>query len=261
MSIYYPKINSLFKRDIKTFKVIPSIREDDTILALTYINNLIIEEKIDGTNAHIEYTNNIWGEFIDYYSRKNKIEDCPNCAKKLNRPYDVNGFPIEIFKCSICKGKGYKDIKFIRETLERVINLVRLKDWYKQNFKQDKDSASVTIKIYGEVFGDKINKGGKYVGKKDYRDFRVFDIVIGNSWLSPIKRNELCKELNLIPIPVITYLFRFPTFKECYDMLFRTKNKSLLAEEFGQEAILEGYIIRPQLSLYTNKGRVIGKIK
>ncbi len=258
----YPKIQTLFERDKKTFKIIPSIKNSDTVLALTYLTNLIVEEKIDGTNACIEYTNNAWGEFIDYYSRKNKIIDCSKC-KIIYRGnlYETLLKVKQGIECSKCNSKGYKDIMFIRETLEKVINLDLLRKWYKENFKQDEDGASITVKIFGEVFGDKINNGIKYIGIKNYRDFRVFDIQIGNKWLNPKTRDLICKKIQLKSVPIVKTLVQFTPYESWYDMLFRTNSKSLVAKEYGQTCKLEGYIIRPSVSLYVNNGRVIGKIK
>lgn len=48
--IKYPKIETLFKRDLKTFRVIPEYRVTD----FANVKNMIITEKINGTNAQIE---------------------------------------------------------------------------------------------------------------------------------------------------------------------------------------------------------------
>lgn len=229
----YSKIQTIYKRD-NNFKVIPSIREDDTILAMSYLMNIRVEEKIDGTNAQMElifHPSTHKEPEILFHSRSNLIKD--------------------------------KDIMFIRETLTKIVDFKTLKEWYYKNYCLDKEGnlreGVTSIRIYGEVFGDKIQKNS--YTPKNIRDFRVFDIQIGNSWLSPIQRDILCKELKLNPVPTVTTLIQFPPYEAIYDMLHRTYNKSITAQEYGKDSELEGYILRPQITLYTNKGRVIGKIK
>jgi len=230
----YSKIQTIYQRDKETFEVTPLIRQEDTVLALAYLKDIIVEEKIDGTNAQIE----IWFNSlvckepkINFYSRNNLIEE--------------------------------KDVMFIRETIEKTVNLALIKGWYYENYCLDKDGhkkeEAIALKIFGEVFGDKIQKN--IYTPKDIRDFRVFDIQIGNLWLSPESRDEICIELGLKSVPIIGTLVQFPPYEIVYDMLHRTHNSSIIAQEYGKDSILEGYILRPQISLSTNKGRVIGKIK
>ena len=235
----YPKIYTLFEREKEGKKrlVTPIINKDYSIQALSYVNKIIVEEKIDGTNAQLEvcYYHYIDGERVDfrYFSRNNQINNDPNT----------------------------EDIMWIRSTINKVVNLKKIKTWYFKNFVEGKTSDNFpVIKIYGEVYGEKI-QGNKYLPKGE-RNFIVFDIKINNNWLSVKDRNEICNNLGLKVVPKFCELDRFPTFEECYDLLFKTYPKSIIAKENGRDEFLEGFILRPQISLYThNFNRVIGKIK
>jgi len=226
--VKYPKIETIFKRD-NNFRITPILNSSATIKALKLINELIVEEKIDGTNACLLITyNKCLGITYRYFSRNNEIID--------------------------------QDIMYIKETLKRVIDFSKIEKWYIDNFIQNKEiEEGSEVRIYGEVFGDKIQKN--YYTPKNVRDFRVFDIKIGNTWLSPSDRNNICQLIDLQTVPTIMTIPYLLSYEEFYNALHRDFNKSIVANEFGRDELLEGYIIRPKISLYTNKGRVIGKIK
>ena len=262
----YPKIMTIFKRDEKSKHIVPIIRQDYAILALEYLNGIICEEKIDGTNAQIEiYYNASANEEpeILFYSRNNVIKDCDICKGGKEKSMYLTNPPTEK-TCPKCKGKGYIDIMCIRETLERIVDLKKLKKWYYNALCLDKEGnikeEGAIVRIFGEVFGGGINKGGKYCGDQ-VKDFREFDIQVGNSFLSPKDRNDICNKVGLKAVPKILELVKLPNYRDFRHFLCRTHNKSLLAKEYGKDCLLEGYILRPKISLYTNKKRVIGKIK
>lgn len=220
----YPKINTLFQRSIQG-KITPQLQNKDTIKALSLIKDLIVEEKVDGTNAQIIVQRNLTTDeiIISYASRNNLIED--------------------------------KDIMFIKETLDKIINKKAIAKWYRKNF-----STNPAVSIYGEVFGYKINTGGNYTGKE--RNYVVFDIVVEKSWLNVKDRNDVCNELGLKIVPKVMVIPELLSYESFYSNLTKENKESLLAKKYDKETTLEGYIIRPKLSLYVNGGkRVIGKIK
>jgi len=231
--VKYPKIETLFKREEGTFRITPIVRQVDSILALTYISPLVVEEKIDGTNAHILCTyDNKEGFIYRFYSRNNEI---PHVGE---------------------------DIMYIRETLTKVVDIRNIKGWYLDNFVKEGREEYPEVRIYGEVFGYKIQKN-IYTNDKE-RSFRVFDVKINNNWLSIKDRNEFCNKVGLRIVPTITKLNRFISYEEWHYTLYHHPNYkySLLANEYGRnKELLEGYIIRPEITLYTDRGRVIGKIK
>ena len=51
----YPKIQTLLKRDSECFKATPILNDKESANIFQYLKKIDIEEKIDGTNAHIRY--------------------------------------------------------------------------------------------------------------------------------------------------------------------------------------------------------------
>lgn len=233
----FPKIETIFKRD-ETGKISPELRKSQSILALSYMNALILEEKIDGTNAHITltYDSHVGDVYCFHYSRNNLITD--------------------------------KDIMYIKGTLSHVLDYAKIKQWYKEQFvipfvsrfDYNGKFEYPIVRIYGEVYGSKIQKN-KYT-PPGVRDFRGFDIKIGDSWLSVKDRNTIFAKIGIKPVPTITVIGKLPDFKHFKRALLNTDfSYSRLATEYGRDSIGEGFIIRPPIAMYTNHGRVIAKIK
>lgn len=232
----YNKIYTLFERETGNGKkkVIPILNKSKNIQALNLINYIIVEEKINGTNSclQIEYNSNNRISY-QYFSRNNNI------SNQID----------------------YKDIMFIRETIDKVVNFRIIKEWYLKYFVHKGYVRFPIVRIFGETYGSKIQKSN-YLSKGE-RSFIVFDIRIANSWLSVEDRNSVAKELNLKTVPIVCKLFRFPTFEECYQLLFKTYSKSVIAKENNLNMFLEGFILRPKISIYinNNNNRILGKIK
>jgi len=232
----YPKIYTIFKRDENNRKLVtPLINDQLEIKGLNLIRDIIVEEKVDGTNACLllGYDEKDIGFYWRYFSRNNEIREI--------------------------------DIMYIRDTLDKVVDFKLLEEWYLKNFvqipkKDNNDTYFPEIRIFGEVYGDKIQKTN-YLPKGE-RDFVVFDIKINQSWLSIKVRNEICRNLNLKIVPKICILDRFPSFEECYNLLAVKYPKSIVAEKNGLEMYLEGFILRPKINLYVAPNRrILGKIK
>ncbi|RLF27230.1 MAG: hypothetical protein DRN14_05645 [Thermoplasmata archaeon] len=227
----YPKIYTIFKRDENNLKLVtPIINNQLEIIGLTLVRDIIVEEKIDGTNACLllGYDKDM-GFYKRYFSRNNEIKET--------------------------------DIMYIRDTLDKVVDYKLLEKWYLENFVQiPKKDDNPEVRIFGEVYGSKIQKSN-YLPKGE-RDFIVFDIKINQTWLSVKDRNEICRNLNLKIVPKICILDKIPTFEECYDLLARKYPKSIIAEKNNLDMYLEGFIFRPKINLYVAPGRrILGKIK
>lgn len=74
----YPKIQTLYNRDKKTFKVIDDIRCPE----FNIISEWIITEKIHGTNVRIQWTRD--SHQVDFYGRTDKAQIPPFLLEKLN---------------------------------------------------------------------------------------------------------------------------------------------------------------------------------
>lgn len=105
--------------------------------------------------------------------------------------------------------------------------------------------------LYGEGFGYKIQGkiGVDYL--KDDVDFYLFDIKIGDYWLSRESVQSLAEKLGLIPPFVVACGTIFEAIRYV-EKGFRS--------HFGN-AQAEGLVLRPIEELYSKTGRIITKIK
>lgn len=69
----------------------------------------------------------------------------------------------------------------------------------KENFKN-----LPSMILYGEGFGDKIQSGGKYLGK-GHVDFALFDIRLGMQWLKREDIEDIGKKLGSTIAPVVGF--------------------------------------------------------
>lgn len=252
--IKYPKIETLFVRDKETFKVIPEL--NPRLEAFNNVRNIIITEKIDGTNAQIElWHNNLIGIGVNIYSRNNLLYHFLFDTKKLAEE---------------------KDIMSIKQTILKRVDLQGLKQWYYKNFCVDKEGkereVSTLVHFFGEVYGKGINKGGIYSNEKQ---FRAFDIQIGEHFISFYRVKEICKELNLKIVPVIyeggiSNWLNYNYLKHKFGIENNFEKNSIIENfiqtkiinEGGSGGYLEGFVIKAEPLLLNEYGqKVCCKIK
>ena len=103
--------------------------------------------------------------------------------------------------------------------------------------------------LYGEGYGGKIQKGQKY---KKEPDFTLFDVKVGQWWLTRNDLEDIANKLNLQVVPVIGY----GTLFDAIDIV-----KQGLKSQWGDfEA--EGIVAKPNVQLFSRNGeRVVTKIK
>ena len=119
---------------------------------------------------------------------------------------------------------------------------VIMKEWHDgfEGIQKFADEEDVRVRVYGEIFGPKVQKGVDY-GKE--RLFRIFDIEIDGRWLSgrevEIFLNQVgCRHLM---VPVLGYA---DSLQEALD--FNVKLNSTLGEELETlDNIMEGGVIKP----------------
>jgi hypothetical protein len=105
------------------------------------------------------------------------------------------------------------------------------------------------VVLYGEGYGPKIQKGGKY---RADQGFVLFDVRIGDYWLRRDDVNDIASRLSLDAVPVLGSA----TLPEIVDLV-RAGQKS----RWG-DFLAEGVVATPQVPLNTRNGaRVIAKIK
>ena len=227
--IKYPKIESLYKRDDK-FKFTKERRITD----IDNVKNIVITEKIDGTNAQIVLS-------IDYNTLAVKVRFCSKETEILQ-----------------------KDVMFIANTCTKKLNIKKISEWYYNEFALDQQLGRVKenvveVRLFGEVYGAGINKGGTYSKEKD---FRLFDIQIGEHFVDYSTLIEIAEKLGIKTVPLIYNglqedLLEYENIK---DYVCRLTTK--IIDEGGTGGLVEGIVIRPEpLLLNRFGGRIIIKVK
>jgi hypothetical protein len=213
-------------------KVINQLRVND----FYNIKNCIITEKIDGTNAQIVMSINY--DTLDvkarFCSRENEIEK--------------------------------KDIEYIADTCCKKLKLDKIAEFYHNEIALNQKTGiikelSPELKLYGEVYGDKINTGGIYCGK-GIRDFRLFDIQIGEHFASYNNLLDIAEKLEIKTVPIIYHgpILDLLEYNKLKDFLENFKTR--IIGEGGTGGLAEGIVIRPEPLLLNRFGsRIIVKIK
>jgi hypothetical protein len=107
--------------------------------------------------------------------------------------------------------------------------------------------------LYGEGYGKKIQKGGNYL--PDRADFILFDVKVGDWWLTREANEDVAIKLNIGVVPIIG------TWK-LKKAIEYVKNgfKSTIAH--NKDYVAEGLIMKPKTELFNRRGeRIITKIK
>lgn len=188
-----------------------------TLPEFEYLKNCKWEatEKIDGTNMRVELG-------LDYGD------------------YDVS-----------FKGRTDKaDIpKHLLEKMHSLFDKEKLIDYF---YSGNKDEIP-NITLYGEGYGMKIQKGGNYI--KNDVDFILFDVKVGNWWLSREACEKIASDFNLKIVPFMGYM----TIQEAIDFV-KKGFKSTIAENKDYDA--EGLVLKTPYGLKLRNGeRLITKIK
>ena len=118
----------------------------------------------------------------------------------------------------------------------------------KEMFKPKIENDPVSVCFYGEGYGAGIQKGGVY---KPNKDFVVFDIKIGEYWLSRLNVEDISQKLSLDIVPLVLT----GTLQEGIDLV-----KNGYKSAWG-DFMAEGVVARPIVELKGRYGRIITKIK
>lgn len=213
----YQKINSVYKRDEKG----RFIDGDWACPEFGYLadNSWHWTEKVDGTNVRVHFE----AEALRYHrpefgGRTDNAQMPVHLAERLRDLFD------NVQMCSIT-----------------AVNAMR----------QDNDLPSFTL--YGEGYGVKIQKaGGNY--KPDGCDFILFDVRVGEWWLSPDAVTDVAAKLGIDRVPIVGEL----TLREAID---KTSIDGYFASDWDNAAI-EGLVGTPTVPLHDRRGhRIIAKVK
>lgn len=222
----YQKIQTLFKRDEKNI-IIPSMF---TLPEFEYLKDCKWEatEKIDGTNMRVELT----PEFKDVETQPGTWTEDVNIKFEFKGRTDKAEIP-----------------KHLLEKMQSLFDEDKLIEYFYPKGKED--FSKVTL--YGEGYGMKIQKGGNYI--KNDVDFILFDVRVGNWWLSREACEKIASDFNLKIVPIIGYM----TLQEAIDFV-KKGFKSTIAENKDYDA--EGLVLKTPYGLKLRNGeRLITKIK
>ena len=223
MGQYYTKIDTCFKRELDhSSKLYNCIMPEWGLTRPEFeaLKNLPWEatEKIDGTNMSYQYNYRLE---LDGFSEHLDIHGKTDKAQ----------IPAHL----LAKMQELVTIEKIREIFVK------------------EDTVSLDVQIFGEGYGVKIQKGGNYI--KDGVDFILFDVKIGNMWLTREACEDIASKLGLMIVPLIGKM----TIPEAIEFV-KKGFKSTIAENRDYDA--EGLVLKAPLGLLDRRGeRIITKIK
>ncbi len=214
----YTKINTLYKRycegELKNCIIIGDYSDKET----EYLkdNKWLCYEKIDGTN-------------MSYYWDGHNME--------------IHG-----------KSESAQIPAHLLNKMKSIITSEMLADVFPIKYDENGNEIPMNIRIYGEGYGKKIQKGGgRYISNDT--DFIVFDINIDGWWLLPDAVEEIAKKLGLKVVPFIGEM----TIGEAEEYV-KNGFKSCISED--NTLMAEGLVCRPKVPLFKRNGeRIIVKIK
>ena len=137
-------------------------------------------------------------------------------------------------------------------------NLGHLLDHLEELFPREKFLGRQTMTLFGEGYGQGIQKGGKYLGKDV--GFILFDILIGRWWLKRDAVEALGRELEINVVPIIGHgtLLEAVEFIKRKHLLSNCYTKEMLTGDF----LAEGLVLKPTIQLFQRTGqRIMTKLK
>lgn len=213
----YHKINSIFKRGERN----RFIEGDWACPEFGYLADSLWHwtEKVDGTNVRVLFTpeaNQRYYERPEFGGRTDNAQMPVHLAERLRELFDT----------------------------EEMRDVIAVK-------AMDQDGSLPTFTLYGEGYGAKIQKGGVYL--PDRCDFILFDVKVGDWWLTPEAVTDVADKLGVERVPVVGEM----TLNWAIDCIKNKRYKS-----HWPNATIEGLVGTPVVPLFTRRGhRIIAKVK
>jgi hypothetical protein len=114
-------------------------------------------------------------------------------------------------------------------------------------------APGLPICLYGEGYGAKIQKGGNYI--PDKTSFILFDVKVGELWLSRKSVVDIAFKLDIQVVPIIGH----GTLLNAVKMV---QNGFTSTISHNRDYMAEGLIMKPVVDLFNRKGdRIVAKIK
>lgn len=162
----YQKINTIYKRDQKTNKLLIG---DWSLPEFEYLKDCKwrAEEKIDGTNIQIRFN----GQSVEIGGR----------TVNANIP------------------------TFLLNKLQEIFTAAKLQSCFPPESEEKSKLYYTNVILYGEGYGAKIQKGGGRYIKNDI-NFILFDVRIDRWWLKRDAVEQIASALGIKVVPVIGYM-------------------------------------------------------
>ncbi|SRR6266571_3404952 len=208
----YHKIQTIFKRDMTNGARLILDEYSEPEFEYLKDNPWVFTEKVDGTNIRIMWD----GTSVTFGGKTDDAQ-----------------MPVFLL---------YKLQELFEGTAKKLL--------FRETFTSD-DKGATQVCLYGEGYGAKIQKGGgNYIANGV--DFVLFDIKIGNWWLSRESVEEIAETFGIKTVPVLGE----GTITDAIAMVRKGFNS-----QWG-DFIAEGLVLRPKTELFSRKGdRIITKIK
>lgn len=203
--MFYPKINSVFKRDVDG----KMIHGDYSLEEFAYLSTdrWVFYEKMDGMNIRLTWD----GEYLKIDGKSENSQIPTSLLAKIPELLPYNKLA-EVFPDAIPMSPVY---------------------------------------LYGEGYGNKIQKGGHYI--RDGVNFMLFDVFYG-LWLRQDDVLDIAQKLDISVAPVYC--------TGALSWYISRKAKLPFGSILHPGTQAEGVIARPAVDLFTRRGdRIITKIK
>ena len=272
----YPKIDTLFDRDPKTFKVdVTRIRRPEFEIPQRWL----VTEKVDGTNvrvslelqecedcAHEDCDNerhddaaSLMGDWVvRFYGRTAAAQMPTFLLEHLQRTFTLE--KMRYFwrgkaGCEVCGGHGHTNVA------TAVIEIAGSEDGY----SKCPCSEPYPIVLYGEGYGARIQKGGGNYRRDGDVSFRLFDVLIGETWLRRMDVEDVARQLDIKLVPRVDTDGTHPlwTIDECIALVTSLGGlRSAVAREEGTPSFAEGIVAFTDPPLFNGRGqRLMWKLK
>jgi hypothetical protein len=133
-----------------------------------------------------------------------------------------------------------KILEFLLSKLNNIFTVDKFKELY----------PDVPVILYGEGYGNKIQKKGKHYIENDV-DFILFDVLFYNKWINRKEVDKVAEKLEIKSVPIIGT----GTIDEAIKLTEKGFNSTI------GNCVAEGIVIRPFFEMTCNNRRVIAKVK
>ncbi len=251
----FPKIDTLYTRDEK-FKVTDEVRRPEFLVPREWL----VTEKIHGCNIRVSLEVEGRPQYVVRINGRNDNSQIPpNLLRHLQDTFTLEGLKAlwrGKSNCDRCDGTGREDSGQPK--------------WLSQNAKPFPYACDCVepypITLYGEGYGGGIQKGGgEYTSKTKGGgvSFRLFDVLVGDTWLRRADVEDVAGRLGIKTVPLLEVDERGTlTIPEIAQLVKAGFASSVASLEGTEGHMAEGVVAFTTEPLYNNRGqRLMFKLK